>query len=224
MNYKIRVANEAESKEAQELFFELGYMVVNNMDCEKGYIVASKNAESPINFDYWYDVKNTITIPQLKDMVVLKRNDVNDKNVKDGTIHDLYQASNGTVFFYHDFKMKWIESEINKSAKYMADVKPIQKETKVKEFLVKSQDGKWRLETEVVGDPGDDIIEVPEGADTLSGDERTHYFWKHGVGKKGNMVIGVGESLTRYPGWTDCEDSADVWLDCINDDSFKIIL
>ena len=49
---KIRVADEAESKEAQELFFELGYMVVNNMDCEKGYIVASKNAESPINFNY----------------------------------------------------------------------------------------------------------------------------------------------------------------------------
>ena len=69
MNYKIHVANEAESKEAQELFFDLGYMVVNNMDCEKGYIVASKNAESPINFDYWCDVKNTITLQELRDMV-----------------------------------------------------------------------------------------------------------------------------------------------------------
>ena len=78
MNYKIKVGSEAESKEAQELLFDLGYMVVNNMDCEKGYIVASKNAESPINFDYWYDAKNTITIPQLKDMVVLKRNSVED--------------------------------------------------------------------------------------------------------------------------------------------------
>ena len=68
-NLKIRVATEAESKEAQELFFKLGYMVVNNMDCEKGYIVASKNAESPINFDYWCDVKNTITLQQLRDMV-----------------------------------------------------------------------------------------------------------------------------------------------------------
>ena len=37
------------------------------------------------------------------------------------------------------------------------------------------------------------------------------------------MIIGVGESLARYSGWTDCKDSADVWLDCVNDDSFKII-
>lgn len=37
------------------------------------------------------------------------------------------------------------------------------------------------------------------------------------------MIIGVGESLTRYSGWTGCEDSADVWLGCVNDDSFKII-
>ena len=79
-NYKIKVTTEAESKEAQELFFALGYMVVNNIDCEKGYIVASKNAESPINFDYWHDVKNIITIQQLRDLVVLHRNDVNDAN------------------------------------------------------------------------------------------------------------------------------------------------
>lgn len=68
-NLKIKVGSELENKEAQELFFELGYMVVNNMDCEKGYIVASKNAESPINFDYWYNVKNTITLQELRDMV-----------------------------------------------------------------------------------------------------------------------------------------------------------
>lgn len=68
-NLKIKVNSADESKEAQELFFELGYMVVNNMDCEKGYIVASKNAESPINFNYWHCVTSIITIPELRAMV-----------------------------------------------------------------------------------------------------------------------------------------------------------
>lgn len=67
-NLKIKVNNEAESKEAQELFFELGYMVVNNMDCEKGYIVASKDAESLINFDYWHNVKSIVTLAELRAM------------------------------------------------------------------------------------------------------------------------------------------------------------
>ena len=70
---KIKVSNGAESEEAQELFFKLGYMVVNNMDCEKGYIVASKDAESPINFDYWHNVKNIATLAELRDMVASQR-------------------------------------------------------------------------------------------------------------------------------------------------------
>ena len=42
-NLKIKVNSESESKEAHELFFELGYMVVNNMDYEKGKIFVNMN-------------------------------------------------------------------------------------------------------------------------------------------------------------------------------------
>lgn len=41
-NCKILVNNEADSKEAKELLFELGCRVVNRIDVEKGFIVASK--------------------------------------------------------------------------------------------------------------------------------------------------------------------------------------
>ena len=68
-NLKVKVNSESESKEAQELFSKLGYMVVNNIDCEKGYVVASKSAESPINFYYWHCVTSIIPLPQLRDMV-----------------------------------------------------------------------------------------------------------------------------------------------------------
>ena len=60
---------------------------------------------------------------------------------------------------------QWNKHKHSNFAEY--EMKPITKEPIMKEFLVKSQDGKWRLETEVVGDPGDDIIEVPEGADSF---------------------------------------------------------
>ena len=70
-NYKIKVNNEAESKEAQELFFELGYNLVNNIACEKGFVVASLYS-SGINFDYWDDVKET-TIAELRDLVAAHR-------------------------------------------------------------------------------------------------------------------------------------------------------
>ena len=81
-NYKIRVNNEDESKEVQELFKELGYLVVNHIDREKGFIVVSKEATSPLNFDYYCSVENELTLPQLKDLVVLHRNDVKDATHK----------------------------------------------------------------------------------------------------------------------------------------------
>ena len=66
---KIRVNNEADSKEAKELLFELGCTVVNHIDAEKGFIVASKGATSPLNFDYWCCVENELTLSQLRDLV-----------------------------------------------------------------------------------------------------------------------------------------------------------
>ena len=219
MNYKIRVNSEAESKDVQELLFELGYFW-NIKEKEKEYMCIGGFTHlttfgKHIGQGFGFVDHKEITIPQLKDMVVLKRNDVADATHKCiyDNIPEYFMASDGVLYFYEN--TDWVRT---KNTKLWCDthLKPITKEPVMKEFLVKSQDGKWRLETEVVGDPGDDIIEVPEGADTLAGDERTHYFWKHGVGKKGNMVIGCGESLSRYPKWDDCEDSADEWLGQMN--------
>lgn len=166
-NYKIRVENEAGSKEVQELLEKLGFKKFVWGVYLDYFIFANSNYYSRdciSNFtecDY-----KEITIPELRDLVVLKRNDVSDKNVTDGTIHDLYQSSNGTVFFYHHHKKKWIESEINKSANYMADVKPITKEPVMKEYLNKLTDGTYKLVvlSDVI-DGHDGLIEIPEGAD-----------------------------------------------------------
>lgn len=88
-NYKIKVNNEAESKEAQELFFKLGYTWLSGC-------TTTTNEESPYLYtseDYglWCgDYHSTfnecgekeLTLPQLRDLVVLHRNNVNDANYK----------------------------------------------------------------------------------------------------------------------------------------------
>ena len=167
MNYKIRVKNETESKEVQELFVVLGYMVVNNIDCEKGYIVVSKNAESPINFDYWHDVKNIITIQQLRDLVVLKRNDISDATHENSHGQSLLKVSNGWYIFNTLLDVwEW-------NGEYLGyqpiKLKPITKEPVMKEYLNKLEDGTYKLVVlDSVADGVEGLIEIPEGAFAMS--------------------------------------------------------
>lgn len=114
-NYKIRVKNKEERKEAQELFFELGCVVVNHRDNDRGFIVASKEAKSPIHFDYWCVVEKEITLPKLRDMVVLHRNDVNDWNCVDPEFKDqkLYLCNDKTLHVFDDARNYWKVSSKN---------------------------------------------------------------------------------------------------------------
>ena len=80
MNYKIRVKNESESKEVQELFFELGgswgngRAVVANTESDCLFLTDSvRITHMPFSGNYFYEHEATeLTIPQLKDMVVFE--------------------------------------------------------------------------------------------------------------------------------------------------------
>jgi hypothetical protein len=81
-NCKIRVNNESESKEAQELFFELG---CSWYGCGKYYnrigsytFITAYPDEMLLRMGWGGDTDKEITLPQLRDLVVLKRNDVKD--------------------------------------------------------------------------------------------------------------------------------------------------
>ncbi|MFH3824442.1 hypothetical protein WDA45_13105 [Acinetobacter pittii] len=80
-NYKIKVKDEADSKEAQELFFELGYRWNHNgqkyFKVSSGEILAYSRG---VLFQCGDDTGKELTLPQLRDIVVLKRNDVKDSN------------------------------------------------------------------------------------------------------------------------------------------------
>ena len=125
MNYKIRVTPET-SKEVQELFFELGFEWANGKDifyseymkilyvedCQIFY----RESLEPVDGEY-----KEITLPQLRDMAVLKCNDVSDANRTDNV--SKFYIGDSKVYQYHD--STWIECNlIGRNLKEIKKPKP----------------------------------------------------------------------------------------------------
>ncbi|MCB8769546.1 hypothetical protein [Acinetobacter soli] len=138
-NYKIRVNNEAESREAQELFFELGYrsgiasnnhfpVLVIAHDC--GYGPESTTAISMDHEHHKYYAE--LTLPQLHDLAVLHRNDYTDATHvdQDGWKWFISSDNNSYVFGAGNSQglPRWDESPLDHV--YLT---PIQKPQKIQE-------------------------------------------------------------------------------------------
>ncbi|HHX4831962.1 TPA: hypothetical protein ACVB6Z_000395 [Acinetobacter baumannii] len=112
-NYKIKVKDEAESKEAQELFFELGYewrdskRDITNLDvvfiyAKDGVLTAGFNDHNFAEAGH-----KELTLPQLRDLVVLKRNDVKDAthtHMGDA----IYRSINGFFYVFRENLGRWV--------------------------------------------------------------------------------------------------------------------
>ncbi|MCU4413292.1 hypothetical protein KTH71_04435 [Acinetobacter sp. WU_MDCI_Axc73] len=126
-NCKIRVNNEAESREAQELFFELGYRW-------KGYgleyirignytFITAYPDEMLLRMGWGGDTDEEITLPQLRGPFVLHRNDLDDANFISEDGEDYYLK---TLDGWYVWDLKWERSE-NDIDWFDNNVKPIQK-------------------------------------------------------------------------------------------------
>ncbi|MGK7779450.1 hypothetical protein ACSRDO_19150, partial [Acinetobacter baumannii] len=118
-NYKIKVNDEAESKEAQELFFELGY---SWLCCGKYYnrignyaFITAYPDEMLLRMGWGGDTDKELTLPQLRDLVVLKRNDVKDATHRDKQQNSIYLTSDKVIYYWQG---EWCKSAINKSNDY----------------------------------------------------------------------------------------------------------
>ncbi|MCZ3294218.1 hypothetical protein NYZ61_18485 [Acinetobacter baumannii] len=117
-NYKIKVNDEAESKEAQELFVQLGFEKTG-FSCDEFpcYLATWEGGFS----DYVLDSlsisreRKELTLPQLRDLVVLKRNDVKDKTHRDKRDESIYLTSDKVIYYWQG---EWCKSAINKSNDY----------------------------------------------------------------------------------------------------------
>ena len=118
-NYKIKVNDEAESKEAQELFFELGY---SWLGCGKYYnrignytFITAYPDEMLLRMGWGGDTDKELTLPQLQDLVVLKRNDVKYATHRDKRDESIYLTSDKVIYYWQG---EWCKSAINKSNDY----------------------------------------------------------------------------------------------------------
>lgn len=116
-NYKIRVNNESESKEAQELFFELGYSwpsTGKNVQSQFFFLIAYSDGDLNWNTrsQFGTDDSKELTLPQLRDLVVLKRNDVKDTTHRDKRDESIYLTSDKVIYYWQG---EWCKSAINKS-------------------------------------------------------------------------------------------------------------
>lgn len=168
MNYKIKVDSEAESKEAQELFFELGASLGNGdkhavlVPNIMGLAVVDDLINFVFNDVVFTDIKQCkeITLPELRDLVVLKRNSIDDAT-HGNPMYPYIKLSDG--WYYFDESSKWLKSTGGKQS-YYDNLKPITKEEGMKEYLNPKQD--YKLVTCNIGETPfpNNWIEVPEGA------------------------------------------------------------
>ena len=171
-NLKIRVNSEAESKEAQELFFELGYSW-NIKGGEKDYLNIRSfthltTFDKYIGQGFGFVDHKKITLPELRDLVVLKRNDVGDATHTDG--YCSFYVGKDKNYFFSSCDKAW-----RGTWKNVDILKPIKKP--MKEYLIKSGDGKYLLtHHDSIG-----AVEIPEGA--------TYYAKDASLGKNGNFFF-----------------------------------
>ena len=116
-SYKIRVNNEAESKEVQELFIQLGYeldLFFGKYEADTKWVLAFADGSMGCASEALAeDTLKEITLPQLRDLVVLKRNDVKDANYRSKSVLDGFYFKSCDGVFYFMFEGEWVRSTTN---------------------------------------------------------------------------------------------------------------
>ena len=181
-NYKVLVSSESESKEVQDLLFELGgdFCFGGKLHCNThlGLVTINKNGLMANIELEGFDYKE-ITINQLRDMVVLKRNSIDDAILKD-TFGDIWYVDSTNNYWMFE-NGTWREAE-EPLFKIEPIKKLVDKEVKMKEYLELQDDGIYDIVL-AYRKEGNNWIEVPEGAEILLLDgscgEDVLYFVKH---------------------------------------------
>ena len=212
MNYKIRVENEAESEECQDFAESAGYLrKYNNFTLHNGWVCLSNDGyilcvcQSQAGSEL--DDYKEITLADLRDLVVLKRNSIDDATHVD-QYGDKWRRINNKFYFYSGVG-EWDDSLSHLMNRY--DLKPIEKP--MKEYLRKNIDGEYVLEVtderEAQEPHAKHWIEIPEGAEVAVYYKYKDkvFFWKD-AGK-----THWGESSRLQLGWHDCSANMFTRLD-----------
>ena len=157
MNYKIKVESNVE--EIQDLFIQLGCTYFNHTVSDKNYMLIEDGKAFFYKFKKSFDKSKSkeITLPELRDLVVLKRNDIEDATHENIVTGSKVLQLGGKNYYWQDGK--WNEYPCG------VDIKPIEKK-EMKEYLIKIN-GAYKLCGLLENDVTDEYIEIPEGAFSL---------------------------------------------------------
>ena len=146
-DFKIEVKNQEESKEAQELLFELGYEWMGlrgprylEMHIGFKYLTAYFNRKRLAQGELG-DADKEITLPQLRDMAVLHRNDVVDATHECRTDSEFkYRLISNTWHVITEHNPFWRKDSISRDEAHLF-IKPIKKD-KDMENLISGKEAK----------------------------------------------------------------------------------
>ena len=193
-NLKIRVNSEAENKEAQELFFELGGKPHEKTTDRFGLVIFGNGVVyvDNINFESYYTdaySAKEITLSELRDLVVLKRNSIDDATHKGNITDNAYYVSSDEEVYRFE-SSAWCFSTVP-----IAYLKPIEKP--MKEYLRKNSNGTYSyIGTVRPEHVSDFMIEIPKTAElVLRNKQGKIEFFKDKCGSKFENGNWIGVSI-----------------------------
>lgn len=194
--FKVKVTNASEVLEIENILSKIGLVACDYSGFSYPKYIAN-NIDGKFSdytmFDSGIDEFKLLTINELKDMVVLKRNDVGDATHTDqdgwkwyiGYDSYVWQAGNAQQL------KQWDRSSLD-----AVDLKPIKEEV-MKEYLFKYND-QYTLVELLKGDAGsnhEQYIEVPEWANYAYSNDTGVCFLKNAIGYNHPLLIWQRESL-----------------------------
>lgn len=218
-DFKIFVKDEAASKEARELFFDLGASLGNG---DKHAVLVPNIMglaviDGLINFVFndvvFADIEQCkeLTLPELRDLVVLKRNDRRDATHTDQDGWHWYISSNGDSYVFGAGNPNGLH-QWDKSPLDHVDLKPIKniESEAMKEYL----NDKYELITSK--EELSNLIKVPEGAEIayIYGDNT--YFAKP-VNDGGGVLMWILGEDTQWDttGWNSWQSLINTGLELL---------
>lgn len=166
-NLKIKLNNEAEAEEVKRLAVKAGYkldaLFGRKWSAEFCYLVLCENMSAGFANEIMADGDKPLSIGELRDMVVLKRNDVSDAT-HESSIYKYFKACDDWYYFDLGCTDKWQKSSGAKP-EYYEKLKTIEKK-EMKEYLMPSRNYEYILTDarEALEPHAEDWIEIPEGA------------------------------------------------------------
>ena len=191
-NLKIRVNSEAESKEVQGLLEKLGFKKSVWGTYSDYFIFANSNYYSRDDISNFSECDyKEITLPELRDLVILKRNDVGDAtHYTEECGAKGFLTSDGIGYFWDYALKEWNKHKQSNFMEYQ--MKPIEKK-EMKEYLRKNNDGEYILEVtnerEAQEPHAKHWIEVPSGMNIYWKEDGDYWFTTQVMGYRGAKII-----------------------------------